>query len=387
MTLKTEGKRKFIIDVLFVVVLLLLVYVGIKYVMVWFLPFVIGLVVAVCLQKPVAWLVKKTKINRTFWSLLLVLTVLCAIFAAIGLVGWQLSKEIPGFLVWIKSLVPNVKNTFATVTAWVSSVSDRLPFDLTETIGNLPGTIIDAAVSGVTGLATSMGKTVIVDGPGLLIACIFSIVASCYITKDYNKITNFVLLQLNDKNKELVINVKRLFVTNILYMLRGYALILFITFIELLIGLSILRVEYAPILAALIAVLDILPVVGTGTVLIPWGIVSLILGDFRQGIGVLIVYVLITIIRNIIEPRIIGDQVGLHPIVTLVSMYVGLKIFGVVGMMLMPVMMIILVKLHESGIIHIWNMPLKPDANESLPLIHRIVTAKKKKKNQTAEKE
>lgn len=375
---KTEKKRKFIIDIVFIAVILALVYVGIEYLMIWLLPFVIGLIVAIVLQHPVAFLTEKTKIARGFWSCLLVLTVLCAIFALISLVVWQLTKEVPGFTKWLVGLAPDIKRTFTSLMAWFSIITERLPVDMTKTITNLPSTLVDTAVSGVTSVLTIFAEKIIVDGPGLLISTIFSIVASCYITKDYNKIARFILLQLNEKQRELVINVKRLFVTNILSMLRGYIIIMFITYLEILIGLSILKVEYAPILAAFIAVLDILPVVGTGTVLIPWGIISLCIGNFYMGAGLLIVYVMITIIRNIIEPKIIGDQVGLPPIVTLVSMYVGLKIFGVVGMMLLPVSIIIMVKLQENGIIHIWNIPEKDDT-QKVPIMRRLFSKKEKK--------
>lgn len=375
---KTEKKRKFIIDIFFIVVILALVYVAVEYLMIWLLPFVIGLIVAIVLQRPVAWLTQKTKVARGFWSCLLVLTVLCAIFALIFLVVWQLTKEVPGFTKWLMGLAPDIKHTFTSLMAWFSIITERLPVDVMKAITNLPSTLVDTAVSGVTSILTIFAEKIIVDGPGLLISTIFSIVASCYITKDYNKITRFILLQLNEKQREVVINVKRLFVTNILSMLRGYIIIMFITYLEILIGLSILKVEYAPILAAFIAVLDILPVVGTGTVLIPWGIISLCIGNIYMGVGLLIVYVLITIIRNIIEPKIIGDQVGLPPIVTLVAMYVGLKIFGVVGMLLLPVSIIIIVKLQENGIIHIWNIPEKDDTHK-VPLMRRLFSKKEKK--------
>ncbi len=375
---KTEKKRKFIIDIFFIVVILALVYVAVEYLMIWLLPFVIGLIVAIVLQRPVAWLTQKTRVARGFWSCLLVLTVLCAIFALISLVVWQLTKEVPGFTKWLMGLAPDIKRTFTSLMAWFSIITERLPVDVTKAITNLPSTLVDTAVSGVTSILTIFAEKIIVDGPGLLISTIFSIVASCYITKDYNKITRFILLQLNEKQREVVINVKQLFVTNILSMLRGYIIIMFITYLEILIGLSILKVEYAPILAAFIAVLDILPVVGTGTVLIPWGIISLCIGNFYMGVGLLIVYVMITIIRNIIEPKIIGDQVGLPPIVTLVAMYVGLKIFGVVGMLLLPVSIIIIVKLQENGIIHIWNIPEKDDTHK-VPLMRRLFSKKEKK--------
>ncbi len=356
----TERKRKVIIDVLFISVVLLIIYFVMKYAAVWTLPFIIGLLVAIVLQKPVAFLTEKTKIPRTFWSILLVLLVLCILFAALGVLVWRLVAEADGFVGWLSSLVPEIKQTFNDTSMWFANITSRLPEGIRTAIADFPGTIVESVAKFLGDFVTTFAKGFITEGSGILISVIFSVVASCYITKDYRKITNFILNQLDDRKQKIIVNTKNLFVTNILKMLRGYIIIMFITFMELFIGLSILDMKYASVLAVIIAFLDILPVVGTGAVLIPWGVISLIMGNIWTGLGLLVLYITILVIRNIIEPRIIGQQVGLPPIVTLIAMYVGLKTFGVLGMMLTPVAVIILVKLQETGIIHLWNSPEKP---------------------------
>ena len=351
----TEKKRKLIIDVLFVGVVGFLVYFFMKYIAVWTLPFIIGLIVAIVLQSPVNFLTEKTKIPRTVWSIVLVLLVLFSLFAIIGLVVWKIIAEADGFADWIMGLVPDIKDTFSNISGWFDGMSSALPKEAADAMQSAPGTIIDALMGGLAGVATSFAEGVITGGTGVLVSVIFSVVASCYITKDYRKIVNFILNQLSEKKINIVVNTKKLFVTNILKMLRGYIIIMFITFMELFVGLSILGVNYAAVLAVIIAILDILPVIGTGAVLIPWGIIAMLMGDIVLGIGLIVLYLVIIVVRNIIEPRIIGQQVGLPPIVTLISMYVGLKTFGVIGMMLFPVATIILVKLQEGGIIKLWN--------------------------------
>ncbi len=358
----TEKKKNLIINVLFVAALAAIVYITIKYLMLWLLPFVIGVIVAICLQRPVAFLTRKTKISRTFWSILLVFVVLAALVGLIVLIVWRVLNEAGGFVHWIQSLIPDIKNTFNEFTGWLISITERLPIDIEGMLAQIPKNLSDAAASGFTGFAFALVKAIWNVGPGALISFIFSVVACCYITKDYHRITRFVLCQLNDEHRHLVINTKRLFVTNILYMLRGYMLIMLITFTELYIGLVILRIDYAPLLALLIAVMDILPVLGTGTALIPWGVIALLTGNYYIGFGVLIMYIIITVIRNIIEPRIIGAQVGLPPIVTLVFMYLGLQLFGIIGMFIFPIVVIVIVKLQENDIIHLWNTPEETEA-------------------------
>ncbi len=353
----TEKKRKVIIDILFIALMLVVGYFVIKYVAVWTLPFIIGFIVAIILQKPVDFLDKKTKVPRTVWAISLVLAVLCAIFGVITLIIWAIINNSDGFGSWLMSLIPDIKKGMGNVSNWFFNITDKLPEGVGAALENSPGTVIETAVTTLASFVTGFAEWVITQGPGLLIATIFSVVASCYMTKDYRKITDFILAQMNDKKKNLLVNIKKLFVTNILKMLRGYIIIMFITFLELFAGLSLLRVNYAAILAVIIAVLDILPVIGTGAVLIPWGITAMIMGNFILGIGLIGMYLAILVVRNIIEPRIIGQQVGLPPIVTLIAMYAGLKIFGVLGMMLFPVVIIITVKLQEAGIIHLWKVP------------------------------
>ena len=108
-------------------------------------------------------------------------------------------------------------------------------------------------------------------------------------------------------------------------------------------------------MAILIAVFDILPVLGSGGILVPWAVISLVTGDIFLGVGIAILYVTITVIRNIIEPKIVGRQVGLHPVVTLACMYVGTMVMGILGLFLFPVSMSILIQLNDSGKIKIFK--------------------------------
>ena len=119
--------------------------------------------------------------------------------------------------------------------------------------------------------------------------------------------------------------------------LRAYLLILLTTFAELFVGFLILRVRYAFLLSLLIAVVDIFPVLGVGTVLIPWAVVLLIRKNFYLGFGLLILYGVVTVLRQIIEPRLVGKSLGLHPLAALIASYAGWRWFGFLGMALGPV--------------------------------------------------
>ena len=133
--------------------------------------------------------------------------------------------------------------------------------------------------------------------------------------------------------------------------LRAYCVLFAITLGELVIGFLILRVRYVLLIALLVALLDFLPIFGVGTVLIPWAIISLIAGNTALGVGLAVLYVVITVIRQIIEPRVVGKSLGLHPILMLISLYAGLKLFGVIGVFAGPAVALCAKALltHEGG--------------------------------------
>lgn len=135
--------------------------------------------------------------------------------------------------------------------------------------------------------------------------------------------------------------------------IASYGLIFLITFLELWIGLSIIKIPYAMTIAIIIAVLDILPVLGTGSVLIPWGILAGLNGNFGMAVGIIVLYLVITVIRNIIEPKLVGKQVGLHPVLTLAGMLLGLKFAGFIGMLGVPFLLAFIKRLNDKGIIHL----------------------------------
>ena len=116
-----------------------------------------------------------------------------------------------------------------------------------------------------------------------------------------------------------------------------------------------MSVNYALPIAAIIAVLDIMPVIGTGGILIPWAIIELILKNYFLGFSLLILYIGVTVFRNIIEPRIVGHQIGLHPIITITAMYAGLRLFSVAGIIIGPVVAITVKYLNDEGKIKLFK--------------------------------
>jgi predicted PurR-regulated permease PerM len=130
--------------------------------------------------------------------------------------------------------------------------------------------------------------------------------------------------------------------------LKGYALLSLITCIEIYIGFLILGINKAFLLALVIAVVDVLPVLGTGTVLIPWAVVSVLTENFQIGIGLTVIYIITILVRNFLEPKIIGMQVGVNSLFTLMAMFFGLKVLGISGLFLFPIILIVTIQYYKS---------------------------------------
>ena len=142
---------------------------------------------------------------------------------------------------------------------------------------------------------------------------------------------------LPKKISTVLVKIKDGFLSTLLKYLRSYLLLLLITFIEMLVGLFLLRAPYPLVMAIVIAVLDLLPVIGVGIVLVPWGVWSFVIGKTPFGIGLLVLFAFHTVLRQVIEPKIVGKSLGVHPLLTLVFIYVGYSVFGIVGLLLVPI--------------------------------------------------
>jgi len=181
------------------------------------------------------------------------------------------------------------------------------------------------------------------------------IISTFFIAVDYDKLSEFVLRQFTGKARKLILDIKQYVIGTLFVYLRSYALIMSVTFVELSVGLSLLSIPNALIIALCIAFFDILPILGTGGVMIPWTIITFFQGDYKTGVGLVVVYVIITVVRNIIEPRIVGSRIGVHPVATLIAMFLGAHFFGILGLFGFPITLSLLRHLNDTGTIKIFK--------------------------------
>ncbi|MGI5971768.1 MAG: sporulation integral membrane protein YtvI [Oscillospiraceae bacterium] len=354
-----DKRISFLINVAFIVVILALIYIGIKYVIIWLLPFIIALAIAFMVRRPIAWLSGKTGISPKIISPIITLLFVLIILTAIIFALYQLINELGGFLStipdWYKAVVPGA---IGKISGEIRDLTSELPEEFTEAFQDVFsdfGSYIQNGIVDLSKTALSWVADAAANLPYLLLTFIISIIAAFFMAGKTEVMKKGILRQIPDKYKLMSSELYRNFGRSVVRMARSYLIIMLITFVELLIGLAIVGVDYLVVISAIIAIVDLMPVLGTGTVLIPWGIIELIIGDTFSGVSILILYAVITIIRNIIEPRIVGSQIGLSPLITLICMYVGLKIFGLLGLFLVPIIAILLKNANDMGIIKIWK--------------------------------
>lgn len=379
MTNSVKKRRDTIINVAYLALVIGLVYVFFKYCFSVAAPFLLSFFFAVLLQRPIRWLDKKTNNKcHTLWSLLLVFMCILILVGPVVLILSLIGREIGEFVSYLSGQLSDLPNFLATLEKEILGLIKFLPDSVytsaSDYISDIFGKLInnfDLSEIGIDIKSVTSGLTTGVSGiygvvkniPSALIGIVIGVVAWILFTKDYNYIVNFIKLQLPEGKKNILSEIKQIFSKTVLKMIRAYSLIMFITFCELFLGLSILnwigaiQSGYIVIIAIAIAVFDILPVAGSGGILIPWALVSLVMGNIKGAIGLMVVYAVITVIRQYIEPKIVGSSLGVHPLVTLAGLYFGLKLFGFMGMFIVPLGVMTLKAFNDAGRIHLFKSP------------------------------
>ncbi|MCR5610072.1 MAG: AI-2E family transporter, partial [Lachnospiraceae bacterium] len=216
-------------------------------------------------------------------------------------------------------------------------------------------TTVGGKLSSLSTSIVSFTGNVAVSVPGFIVNLIICVMSTYFFTADLTLFKEFIYKQLSGKAVNIIDNAVRLFFVNIGRYVKSYALIVLITFCELFISFLIIGIKGSFYIAMIIAIFDILPIVGCGTILLPWLVYAIVKGNSSLAIGLAIVYIIVTIVRNIIEPRIVGKQVGLHPLLTLAGMIVGTYVFGPLGLLGLPIALTIIKDLNEQEIIHLYR--------------------------------
>ena len=374
--MSTEKKKKFIVDVTYLALVLALGYLALKYALPLLMPFVLAFVIAYVLRRPIRFLSRVLHVPKGLVAVLLVVLTYGVIGLLLALAGIRITATITSLVQQIPSFYySHILPALTELFTWLEELLAKLDPSLMSALQELQTQLIDMLwqlVSSFSGLllgGVSLATSLATSLPGFLIRMLLMVISTFFITIDYEKIVRFCLGCLRGNTRRVVLQIKAYVVGTLFVCIRSYALIMCITFVELSIGLSIIGIERAMLVALLIAIFDILPVLGTGGIMIPWVILSALGGDLPQALALLVLYVIITVIRNIIEPRIVGAQIGLHPVLTLMSMFVGNHLFGIVGLFGLPILLSLLRYLNDTGTISLFPVSAlgKPETAGARP--------------------
>ena len=332
-----QKKRDFLTNIAYWAVVAAGVYCAFKFLLPVSVPFIIGILIAWM----VVWISRKLRCGHKLFRIGLSLLVYGIIGLLVTLLAAKGVSAVTGIIKWLpevydKKLLPFVTLIYNWATETIRmmdpalvSALEMLLESILSALKNLISSLSSAAVGLVSGIATGV--------PNLILSLLAMIFSTLFVVADYDRISEFAGTHIPRSIKTILVNI-RIYLTDTLFVvIRSYVLIMLLTFTELSILFSIFSIENAVLKAAIIALLDIMPILGTGGIMIPWSVISLALGHTGLGLKLLIIYGIVTVVRNYVEPKIVGTQLGLHPIITLVSMFIGLRLFGFWGLFGLPV--------------------------------------------------
>jgi len=381
-------RKRFLINFAYFAVCVAIYYVTFKYVIYAALPFVVAIIVTLSLRRPIKFLAKKLHIPRKgAAAVMLIVFYIITAGVVVGLIFALISATVH----WIGQVpqlyLENIQPAIKSLLENLGSLGPKLPEEISGYFSNLSSNIIESLyslVSGATSGMLSIAQSIAVGVPSTVFGLIFCIVSTIFLTLDYPAISYFFLSQFSKKARLIIIDSVEYVGSTFGHIIVSYGLIMFITFCELSIAFLILKIESPFFYAFLISLFDILPALGTGGILIPWTIIELVYKNWKLAIELIIVYLIIESIRETIEPKIVGKSIGIHPVLMLMSMYLGAKILGVMGIIILPFTLVVLRKLNDSGKIHVFNSDYYTKDEEDVRIYRR---KKKESKDGEAEKE
>lgn len=333
-------------------VLLLFIFLFPK-VLSFFMPFVIGGIIAAIANKPVHFLETKLKIKRRA-STVVVIVVVIAMVSGIGyFIVWVLIKQSVGFIQYLPDLWKTTQKDFQTIGTYMDRFLIKLPVDIRQNIDGW-GAKLSTAIAETIGNIGSSNFSNVGSVVGNIATAIINVVmcalSSYFFIAEKDYLNRFVKEHVPKSFKQrwnVVYN-------SMLQAVGGYFKAQFRIeiwiYLIVVIGLSILNIRYSLLIGLGIAILDFLPVFGTGTVMVPWAIIRLISGDYVMAIGLLVIWGGGQLIRQFIQPKIMGDSIGMPPIPTLFLLFIGYKFGGVFGMIVAIPIGIIVVNMNQAGI-------------------------------------
>lgn len=324
---------------------------GLAWLPVLFMPFIFSFILAFLMEPLVRFVEVKARLKRGWAAAVSLIAVVGSVFYLIFLLISIIVKELSRFYPQIANYSGNIVDT---LTGTISNlklfyIKLNLPAGVEKSIQANLGKILDG-LQGLVNSSLDILVNILTMLPGIFVFMAIVAVATFLIIKDRALIGKFVFRFLPDSAQSKTVTVIEHLFQVLVGFIKAYSILIAVTIVLTCIGLAILRVDYVLTIGIAVGLCDILPVLGPGAIMVPWVIWQFATGNSKLGIGLLILYVTTSVVRQILEPKIVGDNIGLHPLATLISLYIGLKLGGMVGMILGPVTLVIIMACYEAGL-------------------------------------
>ncbi len=331
--------------ILYVVFILLGLIIALK-LSIFYLPFLIAFIIYLIMEPSIKWIMKKTKATRKISSIIIFLIVSIVILGALTWLIFTLFSEASNLLQDLNKYIEKAYSLFQNILQNADFGKIRLPDEIQTILQNSTGDILETVSQWVRSFLNGL-IDVVTSIPNIAIYFSITVIALYFICVD--KI--YILDQIEHHlPKTWVMRVGK-HIKDLTKTLGGYlkaeATLILVSFIISLIGLYILKftgfaIEFPLLIAIAIGFVDALPILGSGTVMIPWAIICGINGDLNLGIAIIVLLIIMSTVRQFLEPRLVSKNIGVHPLFTLIAMYTGFKFMGIVGMLVGPIVLIIL---------------------------------------------
>lgn len=330
-----------------------LVWLFFNYALSALMPFLLAAIISALISPIARGISERTKIPRKLCAAVMLIATFSAVTALIYAAISRLITELGNLLKHLSENPEIIGDTLqgildkltanGTHFSFLQKIFDSdalagLGIDITKALQDATASLVSSLTSSLPSAAVSLVKGV----PSVLLFVIVFLIAAFYFSADGETVARTLSSLLPDRWQKKLPGIKDKFKKTIMGYIKAYFLIMVLTFCEMLLGLSILGVDYAFIMAIVISVIDILPILGSGTVLIPWAIFAFLTSNTPLGVGLLILYAVSLVVRQFAEPKIVGGAIGIHPLATLASVYLGLKFLGFLGIFIGPMTALLL---------------------------------------------
>lgn len=329
-----------------------------RYLLRWLLPFLLALGISALLEPLIRRCEKRLRLRRGFTAVALTLSFLALLGTGLYRLASVLLQQATSFLSRLPILLSELPALLQHFQLRWNALCAACPEPLRQWAGSFAGRMSDSSFSILTEWSSSLLTRLtgfVVSLPDAALFCVTTVLAVFYTSVRYDEIRAFLRRQIPHRYRSDASGVKRNVALTVSRWLRAEMLLWLSTFAVLLTAFLLLRLPYALLLAFLIAFVDLLPVLGTGTVLLPWAAFSFLAGKTPFALALTALQLVLTLQRSFLEPKLLSAQAGLPPLAALLAMYLGFSSLGVGGMILFPILLLLVKQLQDAGYFRLWK--------------------------------